>query len=124
MNKRALAAAAFLALLGSPAMAAEDPHAGHAMMAAPAGDTANPSSKEFSEVNAKMHKDMNISMSGDTDVDFIKGMIPHHQGAVDMARIQLKYGKDPEARKLAEGIIAGQEKEIAWMKEWLAKKGK
>jgi uncharacterized protein (DUF305 family) len=48
-------------------------------------------------------------------------MIPHHQGAVDMAKIVLAFGKDLEVKKLAEGIIKAQEQEVAWMKEWLAK---
>jgi uncharacterized protein (DUF305 family) len=78
----------------------------------------------FAEVNAKMHKDMSITFTGDADVDFMAGMIPHHQGAIDMAQVVLKYGKDPETRKLAEEIIAAQEKEIAFMKGWLAKRAK
>jgi hypothetical protein len=87
------------------------------------GDT-GASSKAFHDANIKMHEDMDITFSGDTDVDFVKGMVPHHQGAVDMAKVLLKYGKDPELRKLGEEIIAAQEKEIAFMNAWLKKKGK
>ena len=45
-------------------------------------------------------------------------MIPHHQGAIDMAKVELKYGKDPELKKLAQDIIDAQEKEISFMKDW------
>ncbi len=82
------------------------------------------SSKAFNDVNIKMHQDMSITFSGDADVDFVKGMIPHHQGAIDMAKVVLQYGKDAETKALAGGIIKAQESEIAMMKDWLAKKGK
>ena len=72
----------------------------------------------------KMHKDMMIEPTGDADVDFVQGMIPHHQGAVDMAKIVLKEGKDPEIKKFAQDIIDAQEKEIIFMKDWLKKHGK
>jgi uncharacterized protein (DUF305 family) len=82
------------------------------------------STKAFRKANEVMHRDMNIQFSGAADADFVRGMIPHHQGAIDMAKVVLEHGKDPEIRKLAEGIVAAQEGEIKLMQEWLAKNGK
>ncbi len=59
----------------------------------------------------------------DADIAFAQGMIPHHQGAIEMAKIQLKYGQDDQIRNLAQGIIDAQDPEIVLMKEWLANKG-
>jgi uncharacterized protein (DUF305 family) len=87
-----------------------------------AADTA--STKAFKVANDKMHGDMAITFSGNADVDFIKGMLPHHQGAVDMAKIVIEHGKDPAVRKLAQDIIKAQNTEIAFMKAWLAKNAK
>ena len=60
-------------------------------------------------------------MTGNTDKDFVAMMIPHHQGAIDMAKAELKYGTDPQIRSMAKGIVAAQTKEIAEMKAWQAK---
>lgn len=92
-------------------------HAGHAMALKGA---ATPSSKAFAEANMVMHRGMDIAYTGDADIDFLRGMIAHHQGAVDMAKVQLAYGKDAQVRKLSRAIIRAQELEISWMKGWLA----
>ena len=78
-------------------------------------------SNALMEANHNMHAAMSIEMTGDVDRDFAAAMIPHHQGAIDMAKIVLKYGKDPEIRKLAEAIVGAQESEIAFMKDWLSR---
>ena len=68
----------------------------------------------------KMHAAMaSVKPSGDCDVDFVKLMLPHHQAAIDMAKVQLKYGKDEQMRRLAQEIITGQQSEIELMQLWL-----
>ncbi|WP_296577553.1 DUF305 domain-containing protein [Phreatobacter sp.] len=79
----------------------------------------SPSTRAFEEANAKMHRDMAIAFSGNADVDFVRGMIPHHQGAIDMARVVLQFGTNEQTKKWANEIIAAQEREIAEMREWL-----
>lgn len=77
----------------------------------------------YAPAMAEMHNGMMVETTGDADVDFVRGMIPHHQGAVAMAKILKENGKDPELQKMADDIIAAQEKEISFMQEWLKKKG-
>lgn len=119
-----------LILVAGPAFAQ---HAGHSMpappvapaapAAAPAATADAPSTTALRAAMAAMHKDMDIAYTGDADVDFARGMIPHHQGAIDMAKAELRYGKDRRLRKLARDIVKAQEKEIAVMKAFLARKG-
>ena len=68
-----------------------------------------------------MRQGMGGGMSGNPDVDFARMMIPHHEGAIEMARSQLEHGKDPQLRQMAQEIIQAQEREIATLKDWLAK---
>jgi uncharacterized protein (DUF305 family) len=72
-----------------------------------------------------MDRDMAAApMSGDVDRDFAAMMIPHHQGAIDMAKAELSYGKDPVMRRLAQEILVDQKSEIDAMLLWLSTKSR
>ena len=67
-----------------------------------------------------MHADMrSVPSSGDVDADFVSLMLPHHQAAIEMARTELLYGRDPQMRRLAQEIITDQQSEIELMQLWL-----
>ena len=99
-------------------------HSGMAHSAnAHGGASPSPSTQAFQQSGEKMMQGMGQPYTGDADKDFVAQMVAHHEGAVDMAKIQLKYGKDPELKKLAGDIIKAQQQEIAFMKKWQARHG-
>src|SRR5690349_12773498 len=125
MSKRLLS----IILLAAVPAVAQDAHrhesGGSAPTATPrAQPGADPSYSRFTrQMNAGMSTMMSAmhapGPSGSPDVDFLAMMIPHHEGAVEMARLELIHGRDPATRRLAEDIIANQTVEIEGMKRRL-----
>jgi uncharacterized protein (DUF305 family) len=97
---------------------AQDGHMHH--LHSPGASAADDSfGAQMGRVMERMNRDMMVPPSGNEDRDFAAMMVPHHQGAVDMARIELQYGKDPVLRRLAQAIIVEQLQEIEVMQRKL-----
>ena len=105
---------AILTLIATPALASVQYMN---MRGAKGGNAAD---QAYMQSMQRMTKDMDVKPTGNADKDFVMMMTPH-QGAIDMAKVELQYGKDPMLRKLASNIVKAQEKEIGEMKTWLAK---
>lgn len=94
---------------------------GLTLTASAAAQTMSPADQGYMDAMSKMQKDMPKEKSGDPDVDMVRMMIPHHQAAIDMAKVHLEYGKDAKLKKMSERVIKAQEKEIKEMEAWLKK---
>lgn len=120
-----VAASVALSASSLAAGAQEMPHPHHGAAAAPSpppfvASTAKPFSALMDDAMAVMDDGMRRApMNGVAEHDFVTMMIPHHQGAVDMAKALLVYTKDPELRNLAQGIVTEQQNEIRVMQAWL-----
>ncbi|NBJ13390.1 CopM family metallochaperone [Microvirga arsenatis] len=125
MKVYGLALAAALAALPSLSLAqgAHGGHSGHSTPVQSAQTPDTPATRGYRQANEKMHRDMDITYSGDADIDFVRGMIPHHQGAIDMAKVAAQHAKDEQVRKWAADVIREQEREISEMKAWLKARG-
>ena len=104
-----------LMVLTFPALAQQPPSSKMPAMA----NSHSPADQAMMDGMSRMNRDMSSApMTGDPDGDFVAMMMPHHQGAIEMAKIELQYGKDPGLRKMARDIVAAQEREIVEMKAW------
>jgi len=115
-----VAAAASVSLFLATAVRAASQHSLHAMMPVGGG---SPEVHDFKAAHSRMMRAMKLPFTGNSDVDFQMHMAPHHQGAIDMARIALRYARDPWTRQIAQSIMIAQQQEIEQFRLWLARHG-
>ena len=109
-----------IGLLGTSSLAVAE----EMKMDMPKGQPKSQADMAFEQAMSKMSSDMNVETTGKPDEDFVRMMTPHHQGAIDMAKVELRYGTDPTLRRMAQDIVSSQEKEIREMRDWQDKHGK
>ena len=115
-----LVAVTLLVAFVVPRALAEDMTAMPGMKPSPHTTTLSPADHAFAASMKAMMKNMAVKPTGNPDRDFVDMMMPHHTGAIDMAKVELQYGKDPMLLKLAADIVKAQESEIADMQAWKA----
>ena len=126
MNRRLIIVAGLIAVVAMALQAQKQP-AQSSTVGLPLAPTAQfvaSTEKAFDQLMTEamnvMHRDMHqAAYNGESDHDFVTMMIPHHQGAIEMAKAVLLYGKDPQIRRLAQEIITDQQSEIQLMQLWL-----
>jgi len=103
------------------AVHAQMDHGGHGAHGSAPANAMSGASAAYMSAMERMNEDMEaMAMTGEPGVDFALMMIPHHQSAIDMAKAYLESGEDdPELTKLSQEIVAAQESEIAFLKDWL-----
>lgn len=110
MTRYSLLAGALALMLVATTVVANDTHV---------SASSDQASRAFDDANARMHDGMAMAKSGDVDLDFARGMLAHHRGAVEMAQIELEHGSDPEMRALAREVIHAQQQEIEQLSRWI-----
>jgi uncharacterized protein (DUF305 family) len=118
IRKRVLSLATTLSITATSLALAQDPASTHEV-----DSKENPFLTENAAAMKKMMADMMIKPSGDVDRDFVEMMVPHHQGAIDMAKAELKYGHNEQLRRLARDIVANQQHEITEMRAAISGEG-
>jgi uncharacterized protein (DUF305 family) len=111
-----------MGLMGSQNSAIAHSHHQHGAQAGPAGRETS-ATREFKAAHAKMMRDMAKPFTGDPYIDYRVHMIPHHQGAMDMAWVALRHSKDPWTRQAAQAILIAQQQEIAQFQTELQRRG-